>query len=650
MGTATDTSHDIWTQGAGLVNALNGVLAATDSGAGFASPSSWSVMDNPGSSTTETFGISGGIASVSATTHSLIGVEDYSFTSADAKTEHGLFTTPDYVLDITGDIPAGTDLLEVRLAKPFEQFNPEDSLLLSPGSYNNWRVHLQNWTDLNTDGAYRDGSAVVEGTPWEQIAADGDMQTGEHIRFTYGYSYGPTQQARVASPLERMSDGVLLTLRHRDTGGVPQTDLAIEAWFWEKSDWQWLTLSDDGSTVTATVDVPPGTPFGMYEGSIEVTTAGGSVIVIPVSIAVSASGPSVTFGGVDQSNRLYDNGSVLGYTDYSWRAESGDWRFFWTDIAEADIPDTGTSFLVVDNEWSGDRTDIDTTILGPGFDDFSGFFGPTLEEIGRSEDAYIGSGRWAFSTSSGGSRDLVSAPIELSELGLDASTYEILLHQVMVDGERMADSFSATTGLVNVDPGMVVGEGSGSVDVTISSEIDLDGFVAEGFGLGGPTTSTGTVSQDDPDDPSTASFTTTVTIEHGALLEVATGNSAGGSDLDLYLYGPEGDLVASSTTPDDEEFVSVVFPEDGTYTIAVHGWSVPTGTDTFELTVNAVQGFDVNVTSLPDDILAGSSGVLTIEWDVTGFEPGTYGGLVLLGPSAGPGLLQVPIEVTVPTP
>jgi hypothetical protein len=70
--------------------------------------------------------------------------------------------------------------------------------------------------------------------------------------------------------------------------------------------------------------------------------------------------------------------------------------------------------------------------------------------------------------------------------------------------------------------------------------------------------------------------------------------------------------------------------------------------DTFELTINAVQGYDVTVTNLPASIPAGGSDTLTVEWDTTGFAPGTYYGLVLMGPAEAPGLFQVPVEITVP--
>lgn len=668
MGTAKNTGHDVWSQGGGLVNADIGTDVAGGRDGVYITPSEWSVGDyrgdeyeaftnviGPGETDFQSFTIHNPTnkrvrMTFNSQTWKKIGAHDYSFTSLDQSLDHGSFTTPDYVFRIDPDIPAGTDLLMVRVTKPYEQFDPNNDL---SEPFNNWRVHLQNWTDLNGDGEY-----WIDANGNGKVDLTGEMQTGEHIRFSYGYNAGPTQQVRIAYPLERMDDGILLSFRHRDkVSSVPRTDLTVEASYWKWENWgavqfgpKSVTVPPRGSaTVVARFKSPAQTPFGMYEGAI-VASYGREEVVIPVTVAVAAEGTSMRFGNTGiphNKGPLYDNEYVFGYTDYTWRAESGDWRFFWTDVQSSDLPASGTPYLVVDNAWAGDKTDIDTIVLGPTPDDFSPspLYGPyTLAETGRSAYTYIGSGRWVFQTSSGGPREIVAAQ---AQEGL----HGILLHQVKVDGEQLNEPFAGNVGLVTVDPGTVTATaaaGPGSTDVTISSEIALNGFVAEGFGLGGPVTTTESVNQDDPNDPSTASFTTTVDVEHGALLEVSTCCSANGSDLDLYLYDPNGDLVASSTTPTDEEAVSVLFPMDGTYTIAVHGWSVPAGTDTFELTVNAVQGYDVSATNLPASIAPGGSATITVEWDTTGFAPGTYNGLVLMGPADAPGLLPVPVEITVP--
>jgi len=687
MGSAKNTDHDVWSQGAGLVDADRGTDIAAGLGSTYATPAEWSVGDyrgtqykafahviNRGESDTQTFTLwnySDHDLTVRLTTNRfrLIGTHDYSFTSLDQSLDHGLNATPDYAFRIDPDIPRRTDLLMVRVTKSYEQFDPDDDL---SEPYNNWRVYLQNWTDLDHDGEF-----WVDANHNDKVDAAGEWETGETIRFTYGHSTGPTQQARISNPLERMADGVLLTFSHRDRlASAPTTDLKVEASFWKRARWSWIRLSDrrltipahSSATFEATLTVPQHAAYGMYEGSILVSHDGHE-ISIPVTAAVAAQGTEFEFGqrvphgwmdaswdlGVRLLERplglnLYENSWMFGYTDYDGRAESGDWRFFWTDIDEDDLPESTTAspYLVADNTWASAGTDIDTILLGPTDDDFSPspLYGPyTLETIGASPNTYIGSGRWRFQTSSGGSREIVAAP---AAEGLHA----ILFHQVKVDGSVLNEPFGGKVGLVTVDPGTASASGAagaGSVDVTISSELDLRDFVAEGFGLGAPVTTQGTVLQDDPNNPATASFTTTVTINHGALLEVSTGG-APGNDIDVYVYGPGGQRLGSSTTPTDQEFVSILFPADGVYTIAVHGWSVPGGSATFNLTVNAVQGFDLTVDDLPSRIRPGETATITVNWDTTGKAPGIYSGLILMGPAAAPGLLQAPVKITVTGP
>ena len=686
MNSATNTQHDVWSQGAGLVNADIGTDIAAGNQGLFVSPASWSAGDyrgseygafahimHPGTRDTQSFTITNTgdtvqTVQVTSESHVQIGSDDLSFTSLDQSLDHGSFTTPDYAFRVDPNIPAGTDLMMVRLTKPYNQFDPNEDLF---EPFNNWRVHIQNWTDLDGDGYL-----------WEDSNGNGkvdlgEMDAGEHIRYTYGYNVGPTQQARIANPLERMADGIFVTLRHRDqVVEVPQTDLGLELSYWQLQNWDWVRPTRrafslaPGQTrsINVTLRVPPDTPYGMYQGSVTLHY-GDEEVVVPVTVAVAASGTSFEFGQANAPDgrsaalldepMLYDNDSVFGYTDYSWRAESGDWRFFWTDVTGAELPASGTSFLVVDNSWNGSGSDIDTIILGPtedclsngiGCDGLLGgypgsaFYGPyTLAEVGRSSYGYIGSGRWLQSTSTGGPREIVAAPVQ-------DGLHGILFHQVRVDGNDLDEPFGGTVGLVNLDPGAIVSSaaaGPGSASLTINSELDLGGFVAEGFGLGGPVTTTEDIFQDDPNDSSTASFVTTVDISNGALLEVSTCCTAG-SDIDLFVYDPSGALIGSSTTATDVESVAVFFPEDGSYTVAVHGWNVPGGADTFELTINAVQGTNVSVSNLPASIPAGGSATIDVNWDTTGFAAGTYYGLILMGPSAAPGLLQLPVEITVP--
>ena len=674
MGSAKQTSHDVWTQGAGLVNADAGTDLAAGLAGAYATPAEWSAGNYrgtdytafahiiaPGGSDSQTFTLRNTTAApVSVTLRAerfeKIGTQDLSFRSLNQSLDHGNANTPDYVFRIDQGIPAGTDMVQVRLTKPYEQFDPDDDLF---EPFNNWRVHVLNWTDLDHDGKY-----WVDANSNTKVDL-GEMDANETVRFSYGYNTGPTQQARVAN-LDRIADGMLVGLRHRDqVGSVPQTDLTIEVSYWQRVPWTMITVPSGPFIVPAggtlpvggTINVPASTPLGMYEGAI-IADDGQGEQTIPVTAAVAGSGTGISFGDTPAATTPYDNGRLFGYTDYDWRAESGDWRFYWTDIAASDLPTSGSSVLVVDTTWDNPGTDIDTLVMGPHQDCFSngvdcpGFVGDSfpgippiygpygIEPVGGSVNTHIGSGRWVFQTATGGPHELVGAPLR-------EGLHGIFLHQVRVDGSTLDDAFAGSAGLVNVDPGEITGTGSGTETLTISSEVALGGFVADAFGLSQPSNTTETVNQDDPADPSTASFSTTVSINHGARLDVSTGG-APGNDIDLYVYGPDGSLVAASTTSTDEEFVSILFPSDGTYRIDVHGWNVPGGSTTFDLGVLAVQGTDIEVSDLPASIPAGGSDTVTVSWDTTGKAPGTYVGLILMGPAEAPGLLAVPVEIEVP--
>ncbi|MEU2224754.1 S8 family serine peptidase [Streptomyces sp. NPDC018347] len=78
--------------------------------------------------------------------------------------------------------------------------------------------------------------------------------------------------------------------------------------------------------------------------------------------------------------------------------------------------------------------------------------------------------------------------------------------------------------------------------------------------------------------------TTTVTVPAGATsLDVAIGRvSDTAADLDLTVYDASGTEVGKSADGDSEEAVSVPSPAAGTYTIAVAGYSVPSGSTDYD--------------------------------------------------------------------
>ncbi len=706
---ATDVDNDPSTQGAGLLNADRATDLAGALGGAYILPDEWRAGDYrgrdyaafahimyPGASDVQTFTVTNpGPTSVTLNLSDAyltrIGSEEFDFKSKNQSLEEKSFAKPDYLWNISDMIPAGTDLVEVKVIFPFEQFDYNGDYMYD----SRWRVMLYDWKDQNADGdlwADANGNGVVEA---------GEIDAGEYIRFTYGYSTGTSIQARIHDAMDRTHDGLFLGLRHRDgTEAVPRTDLRFQVDFYAHSDWPLVSL-DTGSvtvpaggsaTFEATATIPDDQAPGFYQGFIMVDDPGGDGgsshrSAIPVTINVAGG----VFQGADvphpENNRIeainfsfgggasgtpYDNGSVSGYQDWTWRAESGDWRFFFVD--EPNLPEGLKKWnykknILVDLEWPEPpnpyrqmNTDIDALVFGPGEDDYSFIdpdrYGPyPLVPVGGSQNTNIGAGVWRFNTGSGLSSETITA-----DWGPGLNL--VALHNVVFNGRGFDAPISGNVGSLAVWPDEldVVSRWPyryhNRTTALVWTSIPLHGLVAEAYGLGKPETFPDQmVNQDDPDDPATASYTRTLTIQHGALLQVSTGNSSG-NDLDLYLlfdanrdgtFDWDSEVIGSSTTPTDEESVSVKFPEDGDYMIAVHGWSVPAGPASFDLTINAVQGYDLKVYPRRRryDIRAGRSTHLLVEWDTLGLPAGEYQGVVLFGPQDAPGAASLDVIVTV---
>jgi hypothetical protein len=366
---------------------------------------------------------------------------------------------------------------------------------------------------------------------------------------------------------------------------------------------------------------------------------------------------ALKFGGADvaaaQSNLTYNNGSVFGATDWTWRPESGDWRFFYYDVAHT--PPDGTMFLA-DTTWADAApfTDLDTLIFGRSensyqLSDPGPFGGPyILDTVGKSENTNIGAGVWTFDTATGGAREVVTAP---AQEGLQA----LVQHQVGWDGGKFDVPFSTTLGSASVSPAAVeqsTAADTGSFDVTFKASVDLDGLAAEAFGLRQPQVTSEPVAQDNPDDPSTASNKKNLTLNHASRLHVATAFPT--EDIDLYVvYDANGDgvfatdeIVASSAGGSANEAVDLIRPADGNYQIWLHGFQV-SGTPSVELTVDAIQGNDLTVSGVPSGpVPAGTPVTLHVAFNKAMTAGQDYFGELLLGPSAAPTALTVPVKIS----
>ena len=171
-----------------------------------------------------------------------------------------------------------------------------------------------------------------------------------------------------------------------------------------------------------------------------------------------------------------------------------------------------------------------------------------------------------------------------------------------------------------------------------------------------------TIDQDMALDPTTASFSTTVTTTNRvAALNVVLSDIPADADVDLYVSDEMGDIIAMSQERgnDDEEIVLVPtageyrFAEGEAYTVWVHGYNVPTPPATPHLRV----WWDVNNLWLsashpdvhPSSIGEGETVSVILHWDQPGWEPGEHphglGARLLVGSSVMPGAFDELVSI-----
>jgi hypothetical protein len=180
---------------------------------------------------------------------------------------------------------------------------------------------------------------------------------------------------------------------------------------------------------------------------------------------------------------------------------------------------------------------------------------------------------------------------------------------------------------------VVTGEGaSGSLSIPVKFGYD-GSYQAKASGLVASAPLAGSVVQDPdqtfgtPDDASGGVAKIPVTIGDVSYWRLQY-TDPGNDDLDLYLLGPDGKVVAQSTNGGTDELIELSHPAAGTYTVAVHGWQV-SGTHQFAIDNWIVPGTpgSLTVTSAPTSATVGGTGTVGVSW--TGASPaGTYYGVV----------------------
>ena len=168
-------------------------------------------------------------------------------------------------------------------------------------------------------------------------------------------------------------------------------------------------------------------------------------------------------------------------------------------------------------------------------------------------------------------------------------------------------SSSERTRILDVD------SSSGEAHYDLQAPIFIPTFRVEAFGLScRPEPLTGHIDQG-------GTFTYTFDLEHaGSLIVTLIGPVA--ADLDLAVYGPSGRLVAiSEHAASSAERITIRLPADGRWRIEVVGRDVPAGWAEFDLSVDAIEGRDLEVVPVAAGPYAPGDRI-TVELRLTRFE------------------------------
>jgi hypothetical protein len=97
------------------------------------------------------------------------------------------------------------------------------------------------------------------------------------------------------------------------------------------------------------------------------------------------------------------------------------------------------------------------------------------------------------------------------------------------------------------------------------------------------------------------------------------------ADLDVYVFDPNGDLVASSTLGGTDELVDLSEPADGTWTVYVHGWQAPGGDSDYTMyswAISGTPGGNLTIDSAPSAAVKNETATIQVSW--TGATAGEW--------------------------
>lgn len=119
------------------------------------------------------------------------------------------------------------------------------------------------------------------------------------------------------------------------------------------------------------------------------------------------------------------------------------------------------------------------------------------------------------------------------------------------------------------------------------------------------------------------------------------------ADLDVYVFDPNGDLVAASTNGGTDEQVDIELPADGTWTVYVHGWAAPGGNSDYNMyswIVPLATGGSLTINSAPTSATSGAVGTVQVGWSGATAGQWYLGSVTHTGPSGNLGQTLVNVD------
>jgi subtilisin family serine protease len=517
-------------------------------------------------------------------------------------------------------LPHGTRQLRARATIDYSNFDGNQDRSSEE------RVFLQiyRWTDEDGDGTYVedfDNDSTVDSDDW--------TESDELEEVTNWWSNGPNAEVRVGNPFEDSRDGLLLGVWNYN-GQLSDEEVRIEidwtSFGSEEEDWISIPStrnvpSNSTSVVPMTITVPLDADSGLHQHGVLVEThfvnqTTGQIYpshrnwTLPIVTNVPWVGPftleAAPLDGNVSNQTLYTEEWISGATRWNWRSESGDWRFL--SVEWPPEWDTGGT-AVLDVDWEDNQyTDVDVLWMsemahGYAEEDPGPYGNSTFFIDERSTNNHVSSGSHNWGTFTGTSREVFAVPVS-------PGVHQMALHTALHGVNSNDNALNISVGYIAAEESgfeRVVtdwSEGSGVDAVHVVSTIPLPVSNISAYGWSQPIyMANETASQDVSSNKMTASWWHNLTVQNASEISIEM-NAHGDADLDLFLFRDSnedgefssGEEVSRSWSASSSESIDIINPEDGQYAVAVHGYSVPSGTVQFWIDVDVVGGDDLRIT------------------------------------------------------